>query len=202
MCLLTASRCYLRCLPSHSGQQTAKRVPSCCRRCRLECRSQSGASSEVQWIIMKSFTLAQNQTGILFIGTHVGIVSHWLISSEYDLVNATHMLPPYPQTHHMLFFPFHKTTEPPLPITSTPFPSPLAPAAVNSRIPVCDSVHPSLFSPALTTPSLHPFLSCVLCCQAQLDQACQSSQMQSLLVLKQAVLNPCLARPFMSVAFM
>lgn len=110
-----------------------------------------------------------------------------------------------PPTHEPItcsFFHSTKPLNPPLPITSTPFPSPLAPAAVNSRIPVCDSVHPSLFSPALTTPSLHPFLSCVLCCQAQLDQACQSSQMQSLLVLKQAVLNPCLARPFMSVAFM
>lgn len=91
-------------LPSHSGQQTAKRVPSCCRRCWLECRSQSGASSEVQWIIMKSFTLAQNQTGILFIETHVGTPSHWLISSEYDLVNATHMLPPLPTNpSHALF---------------------------------------------------------------------------------------------------
>lgn len=60
-----------------------------------------------------------------------------------------------------------------------------APAAVNSRIPVCDSVHPLLFSsPALSPPSVHPFLSCVLRCQAQLDQACQPHHMRSLLAVE------------------
>lgn len=109
---------------------------------------------------------------------------------------------PPPPSHALFSIPQNHWTPPPPPHNFSPFSSPLAPAAVNSRIPVCDSVHPSLFSPALTTPSLHPFLSCVLCCQAQLDQACQSSHMQSLLVLKQAVLNPCLVRPFMSIAFL
>lgn len=60
-----------------------------------------------------------------------------------------------------------------------------APAAVNSRIPVCDSVHLLPFSsPALSSPSVHPPLSCVLCCQAPLDQACQPHRTGSFLIVE------------------
>lgn len=126
----------------------------------------------------------QNQTGIPFIGTHAGSPSHWLMGAEFDSVNATHMFPPPhplpPLTCSLS--PFYKTTR-------TPPPPSLCTCCCEQQEPsVCFCSSPALL-PALTTPSLHPFLSCVLCCQAQLDQACQSSHMQSLLVWKQAVLN-------------
>lgn len=133
--------------------------------------------------------VVQNQTGIPFIGTHAGTLSHWLIGTEFDSVNATHMLPPPPHPSHALFL-----------LSTKPLVSP-PPSLLNPLLPClctccCEQQDPSVcfcsslaFLPALTTPSLHPFLSCVLRCQAQLDQACQSSHMQPLLVRKQAVLN-------------
>lgn len=42
----TATRCFLRFLPSHSGQRTVKCVPTCCCQCWLYCLLQSRASSE------------------------------------------------------------------------------------------------------------------------------------------------------------
>lgn len=113
---------------------------------------------------MKSLMVVQNQTGIPFIGTHAGTLSHWLIGTEFDSVNATHMLPPPHPTLHMLSFSFPQNRScPPLHHFSTPsFPA-FAPAAVNSRIPVCVSVHPSLFS--LLSP-LHPSIPFFHVCSA------------------------------------
>lgn len=39
--------------------------------------------------------VADNQTEIPFIGTHAVTPSHSLIGTEFDLVNATHMLVTY-----------------------------------------------------------------------------------------------------------
>lgn len=109
---------------------------------------------------MKSLMIVQNQTGIPFIGTHAGTLSHWLIGTEFDSVNATHMLP---HPSHALFLLSTKPLVPPLHHFSTPsFPA-FAPAAVNSRIPVCVSVHPSLFS--LLSP-LHPSIPFFHVCSA------------------------------------
>lgn len=102
---------------------------------------------------------AQNQTGTPFIGTHAGTPSHWLVSTEFDSVNATHMLPPPHSPLTCPLSPFHKTAHTPPSITPPPF----APAAVNSRIPVCVSVHPSLFS--LLSP-LHPSIPFFHVCSA------------------------------------
>lgn len=139
---------------------------------------------------MKSLMVVQNQTGIPFIGTHAGTLSHWLTGTEIDSVKATHMLPspPHPILHMLsLSFPQNR---------SCPLPSLLKPLLPSLCTCCCEQQDPSVcfcsslaFLPALTTPSLHPFLSCVLCCQAQVDQACQSGHMQSLLVWKQAVPN-------------
>lgn len=110
--------------------------------------------------------VVQNQTGIPFIGTHAGTLSHWLIGTEIDSVKATHMLPspPHPTTSFTCSLsPFHKTTRAPFHHFSSPsFPA-FAPAAVNSRIPVCVSVHPSLSS--LLSP-LHPSIPFFHVCSA------------------------------------
>ena len=141
-------------------------------------------SAKVQWIIMKDLVVVQNQTGIPVIGTHAGTPSHWLIGTEFDSVNATHMLPPPNSPLTCSFSPFHKTARTP----STPHPPSLCTCCCEQQDPSVCFCSSLAFLPALTTPSLHPFLSCVLCCQAQLDQACQSSHMQSLLLWKQVAL--------------
>lgn len=118
----------------------------------------------------KRLLVVQNQTGIPFIGTHAGTPSHWLVGSEFDSANAIHMLPsalllPTPPNPVLSFSfpqnPSHPSSPSPPPNSS--FSSPFAPAAVNSRIPVCVSVHPSFFSPLSP---LHPSILFFHVCSA------------------------------------
>lgn len=115
------------------------------------------------WSKWKSIMVAQNQTGIPFIWTHAGTPSHWPIGTELDSVNATHMLHPlHSLPPNMPSFSFLQNCPYPPPSPSSPS-LPFAPAAVNSRIPVCVSVHPSLFS--LLSP-LHPSIPFFHVCSA------------------------------------
>ena len=71
--------------------------------------SERHPSARAGWIIMKSLVVVQSQTGIPFIGTHAGTVSHWLTGAELDSVNATHVLPPVflLSTHPLIPPPHH-----------------------------------------------------------------------------------------------
>jgi len=83
-----------------------------------------------------------------------------------DPLNANHMLPSLTPCITCSFFQEkspHFSTQTPPRHHSNPPSSPLAPAAVNSRIPVCESVHPSLFS--LLSP-LHPSIPFFYVCSA------------------------------------
>lgn len=153
--------CCLNFLPSHSGQQTVQHAAS--RRYVLAdllfaVQSVIRASSERQG----SMDCNENLHGSTKIKYRLHLfepmqgLSRWLIGIEFDLVNATHtecytLPPPLP--------PKKDTCSVFLPST-TPHSSAFAPAAVNSRIAVCVSVHPSLFSP------LHPSIPFFHVCSA------------------------------------
>lgn len=184
------SHCCLRFLPSLSGQQTVKCMPSCCCQCWLYCLSQFRASSERLSSMdhnEKPHGSTKSKRDSIYWNPCRDSISlayrRWVWFSQcYPYVTPTLLHP------RMLSFssPQNRSYPPPSRPPPPPLPLHLLLWTAGSQ---CVFLFIPRFSPALTTPSLHPFLSCVLCCQAQLDQACQSSHMQSLLVWKQAAQN-------------
>lgn len=169
-----------------AGQQTVKCVPSRC--CWLYCLSQFRAWSERLSSMdgnEKPHDSAKSNRDSIYWNPCRDSISlayrHWVWFSEcYPYVT-----PPFTCS----LSPFHKTACAPPPSLLNPLLPCLCTCCCEQQDPSVCFCSSLAFLPALTTPSLHPFLSCVLCCQAQLDQACQSSHMQPLLVRKQAVLN-------------